>query len=186
MKTTIHNINTLRINHISWSILGIRLDKFKGHHSTIHHLFLFRNVIRRKWQKGLKEGSKPQGMSSHNHILLCHRGRKQKVTKEIHSFQSIGTNRFVATVQTHVDLIGKNVLKIANLGSFLHPRGMNLGMSGSNGKCVWVATYFLQDWNDEDLFLRPKTQGFEVQDGLWPVRDTIYSISPSCRHIHFI
>lgn len=79
-------------------------------------------------------------MPPYYRIFFHDRRREQKVTKQVHSFQSISVNGLVAIVKAHIHLVGIDVLKITNLWCLVNPWCMNLSMCWSNGQGIRVAT----------------------------------------------
>lgn len=131
MKPSIDDMNRIRIDHVLWTILGRRLDEFKGNDATVHNLLLFGRMHGRVRKKRLKEGSKPNRMSTSNNVLFFYGRRKDKVAKRKHSLQTVGIQRLVARVKTHIHLVEEEFLKIAGVRRLVYPRSMN----GSIGGC---------------------------------------------------
>jgi len=109
-------------------------------------------------QKHLKEIPEPDRMTTHNHILFLHRRRIDKLTKVLHPFQSVRLDGLVTSVQTHVRLTIENVLKVAQLGGLLNPRGLDGRVRRGNGERIRVAANLLQGLYHQDLVIRSSSQ----------------------------
>ena len=132
VKTAVNHMNRVGVNHILGTRLGVGFDQLKRNNTPIDHLFLLGDMGRSVWQKGSKKGSEPNGVSARNDVVFFDRGRKDKITKVQHSFQSIRIERLVTRVQAHIDLIQKNSLKVTDLRRLVDPGGLNRRVSRCN------------------------------------------------------
>jgi hypothetical protein len=62
---------------------------------------------------GLEKGAEPNGMPSSNDMILLDGRGVQKLTKFVHSLQTIRVQWLVTSMETHIDLIGVDILEIA-------------------------------------------------------------------------
>lgn len=79
-------------------------------------------------------------MASYNDIVFLDGRMVHKVTELCHSLQPIGIDGFIATMKTHVHLIVENFLKVATLGRLFNPWRIDLSVSWSDGKRIWIPT----------------------------------------------
>lgn len=120
LKSTIQHLNAIRIHHVLVSLWGLQLHQRERDHATVDNLSVLGNVVYLVGEKGLEEGSEPNRMASHNHVLFFH-SRKGKITKLIHALQAVRVDWFVSNVQAHIRLVVKDSLKVTNLGRSIDP-----------------------------------------------------------------
>lgn len=102
-----------------------------------------------------EETAKVNGMPTDNDMFdATHRSRKDIVTKFVHAQQSVRIDRFVAAVEGHVHLIGKDVIEVGDLARLVNPRWCDGCVGGCDTESIRVATDFLQRWDDDDFFFR--------------------------------
>jgi hypothetical protein len=61
----------------------------------------------------LEKGAEPNRMPSSDYMILLDGRGVQKLTKFVHSLQTIRVQWFITRMQTHIDLIGVDILEIA-------------------------------------------------------------------------
>ena len=154
IESSIHHFDGFGINHVGGlSRFADHLDECKGDNSAVDNLFALSGMLQSVRQKGSKEGSEPNGMSTHHNVSFLDRGGKDEIAKIPHALQSARADGFVSGVEAHVDLVHKGRLKVGDIGSLIDPRGLNLCLSWRDGQGIGISADFLEGGQHKNLFL---------------------------------